>query len=142
MNRERLPATRQSITHKAQVASTEFYITVGMFEDGRPGEMFITIAKEGSTMSGVFDSFGIAVSMLLQSGWTIEQLSRKFIGSTFEPQGHTTNQDVPIASSIVDYIFKWALQEFGKGADTPGNTDQVERETPDEATTEYPLSNL
>jgi len=115
MERERLPNTRKSITHKCNVGGTEFYVTVGMFEDGRPGELFITIGKEGSTLAGILDSFGTAISLLLQSHWPLDQLARKFMGSTFEPRGVTTNPDISKASSIVDYIFKWLVANFSKG---------------------------
>lgn len=112
MSRERLPDTRQSITHKGNVAGAEFYITVGKFPDGRPGEVFIKIGKEGSTMSGVYDFIGIAISMLFQTGWTITQLASKFKDVTFVPCGKTSNKDIPDAKSIVDYIFRWLEKEF------------------------------
>ncbi len=105
--RERLPDTRQSITHKFSVAGHEGYITVGLFDDGRPGELFITMAKEGSTIGGLMDAFGTAVSMSLQYGVPLEDYVRKFSHMRFEPQGHTKNPDIRIAKSLVDYIFRW-----------------------------------
>ncbi len=105
--RERLPDTRQSITHKFNVAGHEGYITVGLYPDGRPGELFITMAKEGSTIGGLMDCFGTAVSMSLQYGVPLEVYVNKFSHTRFEPMGHTKNPDIRIAKSIVDYIFRW-----------------------------------
>jgi ribonucleoside-diphosphate reductase alpha chain len=105
--RERLGDTRQSITHKFNVAGHEGYITVGMYDDGRPGELFITMAKEGSTIGGLMDCFGTAVSMSLQYGVPLEVYVSKFSHTRFEPMGHTKNPDIRIAKSIVDYIFRW-----------------------------------
>jgi ribonucleoside-diphosphate reductase alpha chain len=105
--RERLPDTRQSLTHKFNVGGHEGYINVGLYPDGRPGELFITMAKEGSTVGGLMDSFGTAVSMSLQYGVPLEVLVNKFSHTRFEPMGYTTNQDIRIAKSVVDYIFRW-----------------------------------
>jgi ribonucleoside-diphosphate reductase alpha chain len=105
--RERLPDTRQSITHKFNVSGHEGYITVGLFPDGRPGELFITMAKEGSTIGGLMDAFGTAVSMSLQYGVPLEDYVRKFSHMRFEPQGYTKNPDIKIAKSLIDYIFRW-----------------------------------
>ena len=105
--RERLPDTRQSITHKFSIAGHEGYITVGLYEDGRPGELFITMAKEGSTIGGLMDCFGTAVSMSLQYGVPLEVYVNKFSHTRFEPMGHTKNPDIRIAKSMVDYIFRW-----------------------------------
>ena len=105
--RERLPDTRESVTHKFSVAGHEGYITVGMFEDRRPGELFITMAKEGSTIGGLMDAFGTSVSMSLQYGVPLEDYVRKFSHMRFEPQGHTKNPDIRIAKSLIDYIFRW-----------------------------------
>ena len=105
--RERLPDTRQSVTHKFNLSGHEGYITVGLYEDGRPGEVFITMAKEGSTIGGLMDCFGTAISMSLQYGVPLEVLVNKFSYTRFEPMGHTTNPDIRIAKSVVDYIFRW-----------------------------------
>ncbi|MEX0977477.1 MAG: vitamin B12-dependent ribonucleotide reductase, partial [Pirellulales bacterium] len=105
--RERLPDTRKSITHKFSIAGHEGYITVGLYDDGRPGELFITMAKEGSTIGGLMDCFGTAVSMSLQYGVPLEVYVSKFSHTRFEPMGHTKNPDIRIAKSIVDYIFRW-----------------------------------
>ncbi|MCH2113539.1 MAG: vitamin B12-dependent ribonucleotide reductase [Pirellulales bacterium] len=105
--RERLPDTRQSLTHKFSISGHEGYITVGLFQDGRPGELFITMAKEGSTIGGLMDAFGTAVSMSLQYGVPLEDYVRKFSHMRFEPQGFTKNRDIRIAKSLIDYIFRW-----------------------------------
>lgn len=113
--RERLPDTRQSITHKFSIAGHEGYITVGLYPDGRPGEMFITMAKEGSTIGGLMDCFGTAVSMSLQYGVPLEVYVNKFSHTRFEPMGHTKNPDIRIAKSLVDYIFRWLGVTFLPG---------------------------
>jgi len=114
-HRKRLPDTRQSITHKFNINGHKGYVTVGLFEDGQPGELFIEIAKEGSTVGGLCDSVGILTSMALQSGVPLETLVRKFRGSTFEPAGGTTNSEQPSATSIVDYVFVWLGRMFIDG---------------------------
>ncbi|MGD9720470.1 MAG: vitamin B12-dependent ribonucleotide reductase [Pirellulales bacterium] len=113
--RERLPDTRTSITHKFSIAGHEGYITVGLYNDGRPGELFITMAKEGSTIGGLMDAFGTAVSMSLQYGVPLEVYVSKFSHTRFEPMGHTKNPDIRIAKSIVDYIFRWLGIRFLPG---------------------------
>ncbi|MCR9296776.1 MAG: vitamin B12-dependent ribonucleotide reductase [bacterium] len=113
--RERLPDTRQSITHKFNISGHEGYLNVGLYPDGRPGELFITMAKEGSTVGGLMDSFGTAISMSLQYGVPLEVLVNKFSHTRFEPMGHTTNPDVRIAKSVVDYIFRWMGVTFLAG---------------------------
>ena len=112
---ERLPDTRQSITHKFSVSGHEGYITVGLYPDGRPGELFITMAKEGSTVGGLMDCFGTAVSMSLQYGVPLEVYVNKFSHTRFEPMGFTKNPDIRIAKSIVDYIFRWLGIQFMPG---------------------------
>ena len=119
--RERLPDTRQSITHKFSVAGHEGYITVGLFHDGRPGELFITMAKEGSTIGGLMDCFGTAVSMSLQYGVPLEVYVNKFSHTRFEPMGHTKNPDIRIAKSLVDYIFRWLGITFLPGYREPAS---------------------
>lgn len=105
--RHRLPDTRQSITHKFNICGHEGYITVGLFDDGRPGELFIKMAKEGSTLSGLMDSVGILTSLALQYGVPVEALARKFEYMRFEPSGWTPNVHITHAHSVVDYIFRW-----------------------------------
>ncbi|MCE2800885.1 MAG: vitamin B12-dependent ribonucleotide reductase [Planctomycetaceae bacterium] len=113
--RERLPDTRNSVTHKFSIAGHEGYINVGLYPDGRPGEVFITMAKEGSTIGGLMDSFGTAISLSLQYGVPLEVLVNKFSHTRFEPNGHTTNSDIRIAKSVVDYIFRWMGLTFLAG---------------------------
>ena len=113
--RERLPDTRHSVTHKFSVAGHEGYITVGLYPDGRPGEIFITMAKEGSTIGGMMDCFGTAMSMSLQYGVPLEVYVKKFSHTRFEPMGHTKNPDVRFAKSIIDYIFRWLGVTFLPG---------------------------
>jgi ribonucleoside-diphosphate reductase alpha chain len=113
--RRRLQDTRASITHKFNIAGHEGYLTVGLYEDGMPGELFITMAKEGSTIGGLMDSLGTAVSVALQYGVPIESLVNKFTHQRFEPAGMTTNRDIPFAKSLVDYIFRWMGMEFIPG---------------------------
>ncbi|HRQ71427.1 MAG TPA: adenosylcobalamin-dependent ribonucleoside-diphosphate reductase [Phycisphaerales bacterium] len=113
--RRRLPDTRRSITHKFNVAGHEGYLTVGLYEDGLPGELFITMAKEGSTIGGLMDSLGTATSVALQYGVPVESLVTKFTHQRFEPAGMTTNRDIPMAKSLVDYIFRWLGMQFIPG---------------------------
>jgi ribonucleoside-diphosphate reductase alpha chain len=119
--RARMPATRRSITHKFEIAGHEGYMTVGLYEDGRPGELFITMAKEGSTVGGIMNAFGTAISLCLQYGVPLHALVSKFSHSRFEPSGYTNNPDIPIAKSLVDYIFRWLDITFANGA-TPEAT--------------------
>ena len=111
-SRRRLPDERQAITHKFDIAGHEGYITVGLFEDGGPGEIFLVMAKEGSTISGFADAFAQAVSYALQYGVPLQVLVDKFSHVRFEPSGRTRNRDVAIAKSIVDYIFRWMATKF------------------------------
>jgi len=113
--RKRMPATRQSITHKFEVTGHEGYLTVGIYEDGSPGELFITMAKEGSTVGGTMDCFGTAISLCLQYGVPVQELCRKFAHSRFEPSGFTKNPNIPMAKSIIDYIFRWLDLTFPNG---------------------------
>jgi ribonucleoside-diphosphate reductase alpha chain len=136
--RRRLPDTRHATTHKFDVAGHEGYITVGLYEDGQPGEIFIRMAKEGSTIGGLMDTIATLVSVSLQFGVSIESLVRKFEHVRFEPSGMTRNADIPFAKSLVDYIFRWLAMEFVPGyraansprrPSTPAPTP-VMRETP------------
>ena len=110
--RRKLPDERQAITHKFDVAGHEGYITVGLFEDGTPGEIFLVMAKEGSTISGFADAFAQAISYALQYGVPLQTLVDKFSHSRFEPSGMTKNPEVRFAKSIVDYIFRWMATKF------------------------------
>jgi len=110
--RHKLPDERQSLTHKFDIAGHEGYITVGLYEDGMPGELFLTMAKEGSTISGFADAFAQAISYALQYGVPLQDLVDKFSHVRFEPAGMTKNPDVRFAKSIVDYIFRWMAAKF------------------------------
>jgi len=124
--RRRLPDTRHSITHKFSVAGHEGYLTVGLYEDGQPGELFITMAKEGSTVGGLMDVIGTCTSMALQYGVPLITLVDKFRHARFEPAGMTSNRDIPFAKSIIDYIFCWLGCQFIPGyaeKNTPNRTE-------------------
>src|SRR5690606_12593770 len=110
--RRRLPDERQAITHKFSIAGHEGYLTVGLYEDGTPGEIFITMAKQGSVISGLIDCFATAISISLQYGVPLQALCDKFSHTRFEPSGITTNPDIRIAKSIADYIFRWLSLKF------------------------------
>ncbi len=113
--RHKLPDERRSITHKFDIAGHEGYITAGMYEDGQPGEIFITMSKEGSTISGLMDSFATAISMAMQYGVPLRVLVDKFSHMRFEPSGFTRNPDIPMAKSIMDYLFRWLATKFLDG---------------------------
>ena len=113
--RHRLPDERLSITHKFNVAGHEGYLTVGLYKNGMPGELFITMAKEGSTVSGLMDSFACAVSLALQHGVPLKLLCDKFAHTRFEPSGWSQNPDIGYAKSIMDYIFRWLQLRFLTG---------------------------
>ncbi|MEM1041006.1 MAG: LAGLIDADG family homing endonuclease [Bacteroidota bacterium] len=128
--RKRLPDERPSITHKFSIAGHEGYLHIGLYPDSQlPGEIFITMAKQGSTVSGMMDAFATAISLALQYGVPLEDLCSKFSHMRFEPAGFTNNPQVPIAKSIMDYIFRYCSVKFLGGAepeaDPPGITDDV-----------------
>lgn len=134
--RRRLPDTRQSITHKFSVAGHEGYLTVGLYEDGQPGELFVTMAKEGSTVGGLMNVIGTCTSMALQYGVPLITLVDKFRHARFEPSGMTSNREIPFAKSLIDYIFCWLGSQFIPGyADNnlPNRVGQVGN--PDSKTT-------
>jgi ribonucleoside-diphosphate reductase alpha chain len=110
--RRRLPDTRDSTTHKFSIEGHEGYITVGMYEDGLPGEIFVTMAKEGSAISGMMDAFATSISLTLQYGVPLVDLVNKFSHMRFEPAGRTENREIPVAQSVVDYIFRWLASRF------------------------------
>ncbi len=130
--RKRLPDTRMAINHKFDVAGHEGYMTIGLFNDGKPGELFVTMAKEGSTIGGLMDTIGALTSMALQYGVPLESLVKKFAFQRFEPSGFTKNPDIRNASSIIDYVFRWMGNQFIEGyrdAHSPQGT-QTELEIP------------
>lgn len=137
LNRKRLPATRQSITHKFSISGHEGYLIVGLYENGDPGEVFLKMAKQGSTLSGLVDTLAILTSVGLQYGVPLEALARKFQHTRFEPSGHTRNPDIPVASSISDYVFTWlgiTFSEEFRQEHAPQNRDdyhQCESLSPD-----------
>jgi ribonucleoside-diphosphate reductase alpha chain len=110
--RRRLNDERNAVAHKFRVGNQEGYIHVGLFEDGKPGEIFITVAKQGSTLRGLLDSFAQAVSIGLQYGVPLKVWVGKHINNRFEPMGWTDNPDIPVAKSIMDYIFRWLAFKF------------------------------
>ena len=110
--RHRLPDERQSLTHKFSIAEHEGYLTVGMYEDNQPGEIFLVMAKEGSTISGLMDAFATAISMALQYGVPLPALVEKFTHTRYEPSGFTKNRRIPYAKSITDYIFRYLASKF------------------------------
>ncbi len=110
--RRKLPDERRAITHKFSIAGHEGYITVGMYEDSTPGEIFLVMAKEGSTISGLMDAFATSISMALQYGVPLEALVEKFSHVRFEPSGFTKNPEIPYAKSLTDYIFRWLASKF------------------------------
>jgi ribonucleoside-diphosphate reductase alpha chain len=113
--RRRLTDTRMAVNHKFDIAGHEGYLTVGLFDDGRPGELFVTMAKEGSTIGGLMDTIGALTSMALQYGVPLESLVKKFAHQRFEPSGFTKNPDIRNASSIIDYVFRWMGCQFVTG---------------------------
>ena len=110
--RRRLPDERQALTHKFSVGGLEGYLTVGLYEDGSPGEIFLVVAKEGSTLSGVMDAFATSISIALQYGVPLATLVKKFSHMRFEPSGFTNCKSIPLAKSVVDYVFRWLAIKF------------------------------
>ncbi len=117
--RHRLPEERPSLTHKFSIAGHEGYITVGLYPNGQPGEIFIKMAKEGSTVSGLMDAFATAISLSLQHGVPLKVLCEKFSHLRFEPSGWTGNEQIGFAKSIMDYIFRWLQLRFLSGTQLP-----------------------
>ncbi|MFA5190528.1 MAG: vitamin B12-dependent ribonucleotide reductase [Verrucomicrobiia bacterium] len=128
--RRRMPETRMAVTHKFDIAGHEGYLHVGLFEDGTPGELFITMAKEGSTIGGLMDTVGTLTSLALQYGVPIDALVKKFAHQRFEPSGFTKNPDIRTASSIVDYVFRWLGCQFIPGFREATNPGAGQQELP------------
>src|SRR5262249_22180792 len=129
--RRRLPDERKALTHKFSIGGHEGYLTVGMYEDGQPGELFCVMAKEGSVVSGLMDSFATAISLSLQYGVPLKVLVDKFSHTPFEPSGFTGNPQIPIAKSITDYIFRWLALKFDKPSLDEGVPDAAEALAPE-----------
>lgn len=110
--RWRLPETRRSITHKFNISGHEGYVIVGLYENDRPGEVFLKVAKQGSTVRGLMDAIGVLTSLALQCGVPVETLAAKFDYARFEPAGWTSNPEIGHARSIVDYVFRWLGRQF------------------------------
>jgi ribonucleoside-diphosphate reductase alpha chain len=132
--RHRMTDTRMSLTHKFEIAGHEGYITVGLYGDGQPGELFITMSKEGSTIGGLMDTVGTLTSIALQYGVPLESLVKKFAYQRFEPSGFTKNPDIRHATSIADYVFRWLGCQFIKG--------YKEATSPNKAQPDLPLKEI
>jgi ribonucleoside-diphosphate reductase alpha chain len=132
-HRRRLPAERSAVTHKFEISGHEGYITVGLYPDGTPGEIFLKMAKEGSTVSGLMDTFATTVSVALQYGVPLRDLVNKFAHVRFEPSGFTGNPEIPIAKSLVDYIFRWLGSRFLSAEDKANLGLQAPAGTVDDA---------
>ncbi len=130
--RHRLADERPAITHKFSIGGHEGYVTVGLYPDGRPGEVFVKMAKEGSTISGLMDAFATGISIALQHGVELSTLADKFKGMRFEPSGFTGNMEIPMSSSIMDYLSRWLEFKFSKSSSLPTPEKPVKQETPEQ----------
>ena len=141
--RRRLNDTRMSLTHRFEIAGHKGYLTVGLFPDGQPGEIFIQMSKEGSTIGGLMDTVATLTSLALQYGVPLEELVNKFAYQRFEPSGYTNNPDIRTAFSITDYVFRWMGCEFIKGYREATSPDhgQAELPLPEVADMEYAALN-
>ena len=128
--RHRMPDTRMSLTHRFEIAGHEGYVTVGLYEDGQPGELFITMSKEGSTIGGLMDTVGTLTSIALQYGVPLESLVKKFAYQRFEPSGFTKNPDIRNATSITDYVFRYLACQFIKGYKEATSPNRGQSELP------------
>jgi ribonucleoside-diphosphate reductase alpha chain len=125
--RRKLDDERQAVTHKFSIAGHEGYLTVGLYDDGQPGEIFLRVAKEGSTVSGLMDTIATMTSITLQYGVPLKTLVDKFSHTRFEPSGFTNNPEIPIAKSVTDYVFRYLGNRFLKGE--PEIADEQEAQT-------------
>lgn len=128
--RQRMPDTRMSLTHRFEIAGHEGYITVGLYENGQPGELFITMSKEGSTIGGLMDTVGTLTSIALQYGVPLQSLVKKFAYQRFEPSGFTKNPDIRNATSITDYVFRWLGCQFIQGYKEATSPNRIQPELP------------
>ncbi len=138
--RRKLPDTRESLTHKFSIGGTEGYLTIGKFDDGDPGEVFIQMAKAGSTVNGLMDTIGTLLSLCLQYGVPLETLVRKFSHVRFEPEGMTKNRDIPFAKSVVDYVARYlgmeCIEGYREQMSPAAQADALEDQSPGAATIE------
>ena len=131
--RYKLTQERVAVTHQFCISGHEGYITVGLYDDGAPGEVFITMSKGGSTIRGLLDSIGILTSLLLQHGVELERIADKFRYARFEPLGYTSGcADITTATSVLDYVFHWLVLRFSDENDWPAEPTIGEREDADE----------
>jgi ribonucleoside-diphosphate reductase alpha chain len=137
--RRKLPDERRAITHKFSINGHEGYLTVGLYDEGQPGEIFLVLAKEGSTISGLMDSFATSISLALQYGVPLQTLVDKFSHTRFEPSGFTKNPEIPIAKSITDYIFRWLASKFLSREDKEAAGVVLREEPSPELTSPMPL---
>jgi ribonucleoside-diphosphate reductase alpha chain len=128
--RRRMPETRVAINHKFEIAGHKGYLTVGMFENGQPGELFIQMNKEGSTIGGLMDTIATLTSIALQYGVPLESLVKKFAYQRFEPSGFTKNPDIRNATSITDYVFRWLGCQFIKGYKEATSPNRAQADLP------------
>ena len=128
LKRRRLADTRSSITHKFSIGGNEGYLTVGLYDDGTPGEVFTVMAKEGSVVSGLIDGFSTMTSLALQYGVPLDVMVRKFSHTRFEPSGFTGNREIPMAKSVLDYMFRWLDKQFH--APTPVTDKAIQQNLP------------
>lgn len=119
--RQSLPVTRDSITHKFSIGRHEGYLTIGLYPDGRPGEVFLKMSKEGSTLSGMCQAFCRAFSLAIQHGLSVRDAVARFKGMRFEPMGDTSNPDIPTADSLVDYVARYLELHYGHIGSASGN---------------------
>ncbi len=142
VSRRRLPDERNAVTHKFSISGHEGYITVGLYEDGTPGEIFITMSKEGSTISGLMDGFATGISLALQYGVPLKVLVDKFSHMRFEPSGFTNSKEVPIAKSVLDYIFRWMGLKFLPREEQPASVvvDSIAAEPKSEQKSEFSIT--
>jgi len=113
LKRRHLPDERDALTHRFQIADQTGYVTVGVFEDGSPGEVFIRVSKEGSALKGSLDAWAASMSIGLQYGVPLHCYLDKFVGWAFQPHGVTQTEEIPIAQSVVDYVARWLRLKFG-----------------------------
>lgn len=126
-DRRRLPAERRAITHRFAIDGVKGYVSVGLYDDGTPGEIFIRVSKMGTPLEGTLHQFAVLASMALQNGIALETLVAKFKHVRFEPMGLTSNREIPFADSIVDYVFRWLeLRFLGGNGNVEGSVEEAD----------------